>query len=161
MTVQSTYATAGPTDATISGDEFVGDRLLRDAGSAGLETAFAVTALLLVLFFVVGGMRVITSNGDVAAAARSGARAAATARTAGEANTDAATVVANMLASRGVACSGGPGVSVSGAGVPGGAVTVTVSCTVSLGDVVIVGFPGSRNVSVSAVEYIDDRRAAG
>ena len=66
-----------------------------------------------------------------------------------------------MLAGRGVACAGGPGVSVSGAGVPGNAVTVTVTCTVSLSDVVIVGFPGSRNVTVSAVEYVDSTRAAG
>lgn len=161
MTVPPTCADATTTEATISGDDREDRGLPRDAGSAGLETAFAVTALLLVLFFVVGGMRVINSNGDVAAAARSGARAAATARTAGQADADATAVVGNMLASRGVACSGGPGVSVSGAGVPGGAVTVTVTCTVSLGDVVIVGFPGSRNVSVSAVEYVDDRRAAG
>lgn len=133
----------------------------RDTGSAGIETAFAVTALLLVLFFVVGGMRVVNSNGDVAAAARAGARAAATARTSGQASSDAGAVVSNMLADRGVACSGGPAVSVNGAGVPGNAVTVTVTCTVSLSDVVIVGFPGSRNVTVSAVEYVDATRAAG
>jgi hypothetical protein len=52
-------------------------------------------------------------------------------------------------------------VSVNGAGVPGNAVTVTVTCNVSLSDVVIVGFPGSRNVTVSAVEYVDTTRAAG
>lgn len=132
-----------------------------DVGSAGIEAVFAVTALLLVLFFVVGAMRIVNSNGDVAAAARAGARAAATARTSGQASSDAATVVANMLTGRGVACDGGPAVSVSGAGVPGNAVTVTVTCIVSLGDVVIVGFPGNRSVTVSAVEYVDTTRAAG
>jgi Flp pilus assembly protein TadG len=133
----------------------------RDVGSAGIETAFAVTGLLLVLFFVVGGMRIVNSNGDVSAAARAGARAAATARTASQANSDATAVVTNMLAGRGVACVGGPGVSVSGAGVPGSAVTVTVTCTVSLSDVVLAGFPGSRSVSVSAVEFTDAMRGAG
>ena len=137
------------------------DQRLRDVGSAGIETVFAVIGLLLVLFFVVGGMRVVNSNGDVSAAARSAARAAATARTSGQANSDAVAVVTNMLAGRGVACVGGPSVSVDGAGVPGNAVTVTVTCNVSLSDVVIVGFPGSRNVTVSAVEYVDTARAAG
>ena len=82
------------------------DQRLRDVGSAGIETVFAVTGLLLVLFFVVGGMRVVNSNGDVSAAARAGARAAATARTSGQANSDAVAVVTNMLAGRGVACTG-------------------------------------------------------
>lgn len=132
-----------------------------DRGSAGIETVFAVTGLLLMLFFVVGGMRVVNTNGDVASAARAGARAAATARTPSQASSDAQAVVSNMLAGRGVACAGGPSVSVSGAGVPGNAVTVTVTCVVSLGDVVLAGFPGSRNVTVSAVEYVDATRAAG
>lgn len=132
-----------------------------DRGGAGIETTFAVTALLLVLFFVVGGMRIVNTNGDVSSSARSGARAAATARTPGQAESAAQTVVSNALAGRGVACAGGPSVSVSGAGVPGGVVTVTVTCSVSLDDVVVAGFPGSRTVSVSAVEYVDAIRGAG
>ena len=127
----------------------------RDAGSAGIETAFAVTALLMVLFFVVGGMRIVGAGGDVSSAARSGARAAATARTPHEAHGDARAVVAEALTGRGVACSGGPRVSVDGGGVAGGAVTVTVTCDISLQDVVIAGFPGRRTVTVSAVEYVD------
>ncbi len=132
-----------------------------DRGGAGIETTFAVTALLLVLFFVVGGMRIVNTNGDVSSSARSGARAAATARSQGQAQSAAQTVVSNALAGRGVACSGGPSVSVSGAGVPGGIVSVTVTCSVSLEDVVVAGFPGSRTVSVTAVEYVDSIRGAG
>ena len=132
-----------------------------DSGGAGIETPIAVSALLLVVFFVVGGMRIVNTNGDVTSSARSGARAAATARTPGQAQTAAQTVVANTLADRGVACAGGPSVFVSGAGVPGGVVTVTVTCSVSLDDVVIAGFPGSRSVSVSAVEFVDTIRGAG
>lgn len=131
----------------------------RDKGGAGIETTFAVTALLLVLFFVVGGLRVVNTNGDVASAARSAARAAATARTAGDSVTAAQTVAANILSNRGVACDGGPSVSVSGGGTPGSVVNVTVTCVVSLNDVVVVGFPGSRTVTVSAVEYVDAVRS--
>jgi len=118
-----------------------------------------VTALILVLFFVVGGLRVVNTNGDVASAARSAARAAATARTAGESAAAAQTVAQNILSGRGVACSGGPAVSVSGGGSPGTVVTVSVTCVVSLNDVVVVGFPGSRTVTVSAVEYVDAVRS--
>ena len=58
-----------------------------DSGGAGIETPIAVSALLLVVFFVVGGMRIVNTNGDVTSSARSGARAAATARTPGQAQT--------------------------------------------------------------------------
>ncbi|MFK8025153.1 MAG: TadE/TadG family type IV pilus assembly protein [Ilumatobacter sp.] len=129
-----------------------------DGGSAGVETAFAVTALLLVLFFVVGGMRLVGADGDVSSAARAGARAAASARSSADADAAARAVVAGALSGRGVACTGGPRVSVSGAGEPGQAVTVEVSCNVSLRDVVAAGFPGTRTVSASAVEYVDQIR---
>jgi hypothetical protein len=66
-----------------------------------------------------------------------------------------------MLASRGVACSGGPAVAVSGKVSPGGVVSVSVTCTVSLADVVLAGFPGSRTVSGRAVEYVDSVRGGG
>lgn len=135
--------------------------LADDDGGAGVETAFAVTALLLVLFFVVGGMRVVGSNGDVSSAARSGARAAATARTQGDADSGALDVVSAALSGRGVACEGGPGVSVSPLESESRVVSVTVTCVVSLDDVVLAGFPGSRTVTVTAVEYVDQIRSDG
>jgi hypothetical protein len=66
-----------------------------------------------------------------------------------------------MLASRGVACAGGPGVAVSGELSAGGVISVSVTCTVSLADVGLAGFPGSRTVSGSAVEYVDSVRGGG
>lgn len=131
-----------------------------DDGGAGVETAIAITGLLLVLFFVVGGMRIVGANGDVSSAARAGARAAATARTPSQADDAARSVIVASLGDRGVACSGGPVVIVDGAGVPNSAVTVTVTCSVALEDVVISGFPGSRSVSVSAVEFTDGIRGS-
>jgi len=129
-----------------------------DAGSAGVETALAVIALLSMTFFVVGGLRITTANGDVSAAARAGARAAASAGDAATAQADARAVVNRMLSSRGVACAGGPSVAVDGGGEASVTVTVTVRCTVSLGDVVLGGFPGSRSVEAEAVEYTDTIR---
>ncbi len=129
-----------------------------DSGSAGVETAIAVVALLSVMFFVVGALRITNAGGDVKAAARAGARAAATANSAGEAQARASRVTADALSERGVSCDGGPSVSTSGGGIAQSIVTVTVSCTVSLGDVLFGGFPGSRNVTSSAVEFTDQIR---
>ena len=131
-----------------------------DDGSAGIEAAFAVMALLLVAFFIIGALRVIGSSGDAAAAARAGARAAAGEYDTGAANDAANTVVAQMLADRGVACEG-LSVSVGGDLIPGGIVTVDVTCTVSLADVVLAGFPGSQTVTGRGVEQVDVVRGGG
>jgi hypothetical protein len=113
------------------------------------------------LFFVVGALRITTATGDVAAAARAAARAAAAERSAQSASAAARAVASTMLSTRGVACEGGPAVAVSGSASPGGVVSVSVSCTVSLDDVVLAGFPGAKTVSGHAVEYVDSVRGSG
>jgi Flp pilus assembly protein TadG len=125
-----------------------------ERGSAGVEAAVAVTSLLLAGFFIIGGLRIVGSGGDVSAAARAGARAAAAAPDLGAANRAASKVAVEVLAERGVACRD-VAVSVDGDLEPGGVVAVAVSCTVSLADVVLAGFPGSRTFSGRAVEQVD------
>lgn len=130
-----------------------------DAGSAGIEAGLAIAALVTMMLFIVGALRVTTTNGDVDAAARAAARAAAAAPSTSIAEAEAAAVASSMLASRGVACAGGPKVSVTGAGVAGSLVTATVTCTISLADVVLVkGFPGSTTATSTAVEFTDTTR---
>jgi len=129
-----------------------------DAGSAGVETALAVLALISMTFFLVGALRITNTSGDVSSAARAGARAAASAGDLASARSEANRVVTAMLSSRGVACSGGPSVSVNGGGTAASTVTVSVACTVNLGDVVLGGFPGSRSVDAEATEYTDTLR---
>lgn len=128
----------------------------RDRGSAGVEVAMSVTALLLVAFFTIGALRVTNTGGDVKAAARAGARAAATARTPAGGQAAAETVVASALADRGVACQGGPGVGVvrDAAGVA----TVTVTCVVALDDVSAAGFTATKTLTATAVERVDPLR---
>lgn len=135
------------------------NRPIRDRGTAGVEAALSVTALLLVAFFIVGALRITNSGGDVQAAARAGARAAATARTAGEGQSLAIGVVETALADRGVACSGGP--QVSAVRTPAGLATVTVTCVVGLADVSPAGFDGARTVTASASERVDPIRGGG
>ena len=127
----------------------------RDTGSAGIEAAIAVTAFIGVALFTVGALRVTTANGDVGSAARAGARAAATAR-ADERQAAVDAVVDAALAAGGVACQGRPEVDIAPVDA---VVTVTVTCTVSLDDVgALGGFSGSRTVSASATELIDEYR---
>lgn len=136
-------------------------QLADDRGTAGVEAALAVVALLGMMFFVVGALRVTNSGGDVSAAARAGARAAAAEPTMGAAAAAAGRVASSSLASRGLACAGGPRVAVSGSVAPGGTVVVEVSCTVGLGDAELGGFGGSRTVSGRGVEYVDSVRGGG
>lgn len=130
------------------------ERQVADRGTAAVETAVAVTALLLVAFFLIGGMRIVGTGGDVSAAAHAGARAAAAERDSGSAAAAATDVVGRTLAERGVACSA-LAVSVTGELGAGSIVAVDVTCTVSLADVVLAGFPGSRTVSGRGVQQVD------
>lgn len=125
-----------------------------DDGSAGVEAAVAVVALLLTGFFLIGALRVTNSGGDVNAAAWSAARAAAATYDSAAATSAAQTVAAGVLADRGVACQNLT-VDVSGDLSSGSVVTVDVTCRVSLTDVGLVGFTGARIVHGRGVEQVD------
>lgn len=132
----------------------------RERGSGGVELAVAFGSVLLVLFFVVGALRVSTTRGDVSAAARAAARAASQTYSAPEAHAEATAVAEDVLAGRGVACRG-LDVTLGRDHRPGAIVIVTVTCTVDLGDVVLVGFPGTDTVRATAAEMSDVVRGGG
>ena len=134
--------------------------LTRDQGSAGVEAAVAVTSLLMVGFFIIGALRVTNTGGDVDAAARSATRAAAAEYDDESAYQAAQAVAASELADRGVACEQ-LDVQLGGTLAAGGVVTVDVTCIVSLADVVLAGFPGSKTVSGRGVEQVDVVRGGG
>jgi Flp pilus assembly protein TadG len=125
-----------------------------EQGTAGVEAAFAVMALLLVGFFIIGALRVTNTGGDANAAAHAAARAAAGEYDLVSANAAASRVAAGVLADRGVACQG-LNVAVGGELTSGGVVTVDVTCTVNLSDVALAGFPGSRTLTGRGVEQVD------
>jgi Flp pilus assembly protein TadG len=122
-----------------------------------VEASLAVTALLATGMFVIGGLRITNTSGDVQAAARAAARAAAGEYSPDAAASAASQVAAGALAERGMACAD-LGVDVQGDLSAGSVVVVTVSCTVELGDVVLAGFPGATTVNGEAVEYVDVAR---
>lgn len=128
-----------------------------DRGSAGVEVALSVTALLLVGFFTIGALRTTNTTGDVQAAAHAGARAAASARAADEGVAAAQAVVASALGNRGVACAD---LEVA-ANRSGDVATVNVTCTVVLSDVSPAGFDGPKTITASASERVDPLRGGG
>lgn len=140
-----------------------GSRRLRGAsGSATIELVLLTPLVLAVLFFVVIAGRLGTVSGEVAAASRDAARAASLAQTHPEAAHAARAVAAASLADRNVTCGrltvvlGDPATFVAG-----GEVAVTVTCDVSLSDVVLPGVPVTRPVSATAVEVLDVHRGVG
>ena len=130
-----------------------------ERGDSGpLEMVILLPAVLLLFGLVVAFGRTTTADTDVEHAARVGARAAASAQTSGGGSALAQAVVADSLRRAGLACASGPSVAVGGPWVPGGRVTVTVSCTTSLADVTKFGIPGARTLTATATEVIDRTR---
>jgi Flp pilus assembly protein TadG len=126
-----------------------------DAGSSTAEAALVAPLLVAVLLFVVLCGRLVSAQMDLDAAASAAARAASLTRSDSAARAEADRTARETLAARGVTCQQ-VAVSVSTGGLqPGGAVTVTVSCTVPLADLALLSVPGSRTVQASATSPID------
>jgi Flp pilus assembly protein TadG len=111
------------------------------------------------LFFMVALGRLAGARIDVDGAAAQAARAASVARGPASATAAAQQTAASALAGQGVTC-GDLSVSVGVANfVPGGSVTVTVACSVSLADLVGLRLPSTETLSATAVEPVDLYRA--
>ena len=124
-----------------------------ERGAAATELALLVPGFMLLLALMVAGGRIWLARSAVSEAAAAGARAATLQRSAGEAEVAAGRVIDANLASASLVCVDRT-VSVDTTGfakAPGipAVVTVSVSCTVALSDVLLPGMPG--NVSASAV----------
>lgn len=132
---------------------------------ARTEERGAVTsemAVVMVTFFagflmlVVFAGRVAQAENDVRSAAHEAARAATLEGTPQGADTRAREVVSSNLAASGIACAGGVTTNVDVSNfVPGGWVTVTVTCTATFGDVASLNVPGSRDFTARVFEIID------
>lgn len=142
------------------GGRLLTDRWMRlvaggDRGSATIEVALAAPVLVGFLLFVVLCGRLVSVQLDVDAAAHAAARAASLARTVPAALAQARTMAMQTLDERHVSCPH-PTISTDTDNLaPGGTVSVTISCTVPLSDLTLLGVPGSRQVTASAVSPID------
>lgn len=116
--------------------------------------------LFLALFFFVD--RLTAAQSVTAAAADEAARAASIAANAKQAAAEADQVAATMLADQDLACTTtSVETDTSGFAVPAGtaaSTTVTVSCDVPLGDLLVPGLPGSHTITATATSVIDTYR---
>jgi Flp pilus assembly protein TadG len=134
-----------------------------ERGDSGpLEMVILVPVLLALIALVVAFGRTTTAGSDVEFAAQVGARAAAQANTAAGARARAEQVVSATLADSGLTCID-QSVSVDTGDLrPGGRVSVTVSCTVSLDDLADLRLAlGSRTMTATASEVVDRDRGDG
>lgn len=151
-----------------------GEKALAEAvGLVSTEVALLVPVVLLgfVLLITAGG-RIVQAESDVKSAAQEAARAATFHDSVGAAAAEASAVAAANLATSGLSCVLGSdvtldvqapvGSSASGSAtvlLPDSIVSVTVTCTADLSDVVALGLPGSRTFEAEAFERVDVHRS--
>jgi Flp pilus assembly protein TadG len=132
----------------------------RDERGSGLVT-FLLLLPIIVLFaeLIVLGGRVATTQADVNSAAREAARDASLAQSEASASTIIHPAVDTALGDKGFRCQS-PKVVIGAKTdfVAGGQVEVTVTCTVQLSDLDLLGVPGTIEVEATAVESIDRYR---
>ena len=130
-----------------------------ERGSVSLELAIIAPGLLLGALVLAG--RVETSSAIVEQAARAAARDASLARTTDAARTTALTSARRELAGSTCVNTDVTVDTTSFAAAVGtnAAITVTVSCTVSIADLAIPGLPGTHTMTGTATSPIDTYRS--
>ena len=129
-----------------------------NSGSASMELVLITPAVLVLLLLTVAGGRLVLARERVDAAARDAARAATIARSPAAASADATQAADARLAESGVTCRT-LDVKVDVADFrPGGTVTTTISCSVDLSDLTLLGVPGTRTITSAAVDTVDTLR---
>ena len=133
----------------------------RDGGSITVEMVLLAPLVFAFFCFVIGLGRLDEAHGQLVGAARDAARAASDARSPGDAVTAATTAARADLDSAGLTCRN---ISVhvdTATFIPGGIVSVTVSCTTDLSDVTVSGLPGTKTLVASASAPLDRYRGVG
>ncbi|MER6858602.1 TadE family protein [Streptomyces pilosus] len=136
-----------------------------DDGSVAIEAAIIVPPLLMFVCLAIAGGRIVTSGAKIDAAAEDAAREASIHRTAASAQTAAQAAATESLNDQGITCaSSSVNINTGGLSVPlgqVGTVTVTVSCTVPLADLLLPGAPGARTLTSTATSVVDQYRQRG
>lgn len=131
-----------------------------DRGSVSAEVALVTPLLIMLLVFVAVVIhRGVDARLRLDGAVHQAARAASIERTGPAAASAARSTAETALASAGIVCASLGVDTATGGLVPGGAVTVTLSCTVDFGDALILGVPGQKRLSATATEPIDTFRS--
>jgi len=139
----------------------VSQRLHDERGSIAVEVAVIAPALVFLMLLVVYAGKVSEADGNVERAASDAARAASLRQDPGDATLDAQDTAAANLAAAGVPCLTLTTTVDTHDFTPGGTVSVTVRCEASMNDVTLLGVPGRRTFTATAVEVIDTYRGVG
>ncbi|MFZ3475762.1 TadE/TadG family type IV pilus assembly protein [Streptomyces sp. 4.24] len=138
-------------------------RLREDRGSEAIGAAIVTPLMLMLLCTAIAGGRIVISGAKIDAAAEDAARAASISRTASGAQAEAAEAATRSLNDQGIRCaSTNVTVDTAGLAVPLGqvaTVTVTISCTVPLADLLLPGVPGSRTLTSTFTSVVDAFRS--
>lgn len=127
-----------------------------------VELVILTPIFMSLVLLVVAAGRVQDAGVRVTGAARDGARAASLERTQDAAADAARQAVRANMDGQGVACVGGPVITVStDRFTAGGRVDVTVRCKAGLGDVALPGLPGSATLTKRASSPIELYRGVG
>lgn len=139
------------------------ERLRDDRGSEAIATAIVTPLLLMLLCMAIAGGRIVTSGAKIDAAAEDAARAASISRTYTSAQAEASAAATRSLGDQGIHCaSTSTSIDSSGLAVPlgqVGTVTVTISCTVPLADLLLPGVPGSKTMTSTFTSVVDAYRS--
>jgi Flp pilus assembly protein TadG len=115
--------------------------------------------VVLLLLFVVYCGRVAGARLRLDDAAHQAARAASLARSPAQAGAEARAAAEVALASAGLACRSLDVDADVGGLRPGSTATVTISCAVGLGDLALLGVPGTATLHASSGSPVDVHRA--
>lgn len=128
-------------------------------GSVATELVLLTPLLLLMLLFVVALGRTVSARMEVDGAAAQAARAASIARDPATATAMAEQAATTALGSDHVTCADLTVTADTADFAPGGQVSVTVTCTVDLADLVGLRLPASQSISSTSTAVIDLYRA--
>lgn len=133
-----------------------------DRGSEAIQAAIVTPLMIMFLCMALAAGRVVTAGNKVDAAAEDAAREASISRTAGAAQANAHAAASETLADQGLTCASTT-VSVDASGLNAplgtvGTVRVTVSCRVSLSDLMLPGSPGSHTLTSTFTSAVDAYR---
>ncbi|WP_433573698.1 TadE/TadG family type IV pilus assembly protein [Streptomyces sp. CA-251247] len=135
-----------------------------DRGNSPIEVVIVVPLLLSLALLFLAAARIALAGQSADSAAEHAARAASLERTAGTAQAAAQSAAADSLTGQGQPCTAtSVRADTAGVAAPVGqvaSVTVTVSCTVPLGDLFFLGHvgPGTRTVTSSFTSVVDAYR---
>lgn len=127
-------------------------------GGASIELVILTPLLVVALLFVVALGRFASVRSDVDGATRDAARAASIMRTRAEAVAAAPAAATQTLDARDVTCQNRRVTADVSNFAPGGHVSVTVQCTVQLGDLSLLGISSTRTLSRTESAPIDRYR---